>query len=38
MTSTLMAACCGLWLAAGLSRAESFSNLEAVDANGVSDS
>jgi hypothetical protein len=31
-----MAGFCGLLLAAGISRAESFSNLEAVDANGVS--
>jgi hypothetical protein len=36
MASTLLAAFCGLLLAAGISRAESFSNLEAVDANGVS--
>jgi len=31
-----MAGFCGLLLAAGISCAESFSNLEAVDANGVS--
>ncbi len=31
-----MAGFCGLLLVAGISRAESFSNLEAVDANGVS--
>ena len=31
-----MASFCGLLLAAGISRAEFFSNLEAVDANGVS--
>jgi hypothetical protein len=31
-----MAGFCGLLLAAGISRAESFSNFEAVDANGVS--
>jgi hypothetical protein len=31
-----MAGGCGLLLAAGIARAESFSNLEAVDANGVS--
>jgi len=35
-SSTLLAGFCGLLLAAGISRAESFSNLEAVDANGVS--
>jgi hypothetical protein len=34
--STLMAGFCGLLLAAGISRAESFSNLEAVDAYGAS--
>jgi hypothetical protein len=36
ISSTLLVGCCGLLLAAGISRAESFSNLEAVDANGVS--
>lgn len=34
--STLLAAGCGLLLAVGISRAESYSGLEAVDANGVS--
>jgi hypothetical protein len=34
--SIFMAGFCGLLLAADVSRAESFSNLEAVDANGVS--
>ena len=33
---TVAGGCCGLLLAAGVSRAETFSNLEAVDANGVS--
>ena len=36
ISSTLLAGCCGLLLAAGISPAESFSNLEAVDASGVS--
>ena len=36
IASTLVAGFCGLLLAAGISRAESFSNFEAVDANGVS--
>jgi hypothetical protein len=36
LVATLMAGGCGLLLAAGIARAESFSNLEAVDANGVS--
>jgi len=36
LSTTLLAGFCGLLLAAGISRAESFSNLEAVDANGVS--
>ncbi len=36
LSSTLLAGFCGLLLAAGISRAESFSNFEAVDANGFS--
>ena len=36
LSSTFLAGFCGLLLAAGISRAESFSNFEAVDANGVS--
>ncbi|MGA2785999.1 MAG: hypothetical protein ABSF60_00585 [Verrucomicrobiota bacterium] len=36
LTSTLLASFCGLLLAAGISRAETVTNLEAVDANGVS--
>jgi hypothetical protein len=36
ISSTLLAGFCGLLLAAGISRAESFSNFEAMDANGVS--
>ena len=36
LSTTLLAGFCGLLLAAGISRAESFSNFEAVDANGVS--
>jgi hypothetical protein len=36
ISSTLLAGFCGLLMAAGISRAESFSNLEVVDANGVS--
>ncbi len=36
LASTLLAVFCGLLLAAGISRAESFSNFEAVDANGFS--
>ena len=36
ISSTLLAGFCGLLLAAGISRAESFSNFEAVDANGFS--
>jgi hypothetical protein len=36
IASTLVAGFCGLLLAAGISRAELFSNFEAVDANGVS--
>ena len=35
LPTTLLAGFCGLLLAAGISRAESFSNFEAVDANGV---
>ena len=36
ISSTLLAGFCGLLLAAGISRAETVTNLEAVDANGVS--
>ena len=36
LSSTLLAGFCGLLLAAGISRAETFTNLEAVDASGVS--
>jgi len=36
LSSTLLAGFCGLLLAAGLIHAESFSNFEAVDANGFS--
>ena len=36
LSTTLLAGFCGLLLAAGISRAELFSNFEAVDANGVS--
>jgi hypothetical protein len=36
LSSTLLAGFCGLLLAAGISRAETHTNLQAVDANGVS--
>jgi hypothetical protein len=36
ISSTLIAGFCGLLLTAGISRAETVTNLEAVDANGVS--
>jgi hypothetical protein len=36
LSTTLLAGFCGLLLAAGISRAETFTNLEAVDASGVS--
>jgi len=35
ISSTLLAGFCGLLLAAGISRAETVTNLEAVDVNGV---
>jgi hypothetical protein len=36
LSTTLLAGFCGFLLAAGISRAETFTNLEAVDASGVS--